>query len=178
MKQRKATRLKDYDYSSRGSYFVTICTKYGKEWFGEIQNGEMILSNFGRIAEECWIEIPVHFENATLDEFIVMPNHVHGILNIVGNAYMRSLPNRTKMLLSSIVQQYKSSVTRKIRYSSNHSRFQWQKSFYDHIIRTEGNFNKIREYNSYNPLKWEADIENLINIGRSTREYYKKIVNC
>lgn len=178
MKRRKATRLKDYDYSSCGFYFVTICTKDAEEWFGKIEGGEIILSSFGCLAEKCCIEIPVHFKHVKLDEFIVMPNHVHGILNIVGNAYMRSLPNRSKMLLSTIVQQYKSSVTRKIRYSCNHSRFQWQKSFYDHIIRTERSFNKIREYIKYNPLKWESDIENLINIGMSSREYYRKIVNC
>ena len=178
MKQRKATRLKDYDYSTCGFYFVTICTKDGKEWFGEIESGEMIFSRSGRIAEKCWIDIPAHFKHVKLDEFIVMPNHVHGIVNIVGNAYMRSLPNRTKMLLSSIVQQYKSSVTRKIRYSCNHNRFQWQKSFYDHIIRTERSFNNIREYIKYNPLKWESDIENTININMSDREYYRKILNC
>jgi len=91
---------------------------------------------------------------------------------------MRSLPNRTKMLLSTIVQQYKSSVARKIRYSCNRSRFQWQKSFYDHIIRTERSFNKIREYIKYNPQKWESDIENAIIIGTSSSEYYRKLVNC
>ena len=114
MEERKLNRLKDYDYSQNSYYFVMICTKNREAWFGKIESGKMILNKFGEITKNFWVEIPKHFKNVALDEFIVMPNHVHGIVIIVGNAYMRYLQNRTKMLLSRIIQQYKSSVTREI----------------------------------------------------------------
>ena len=107
MKERKLNRLKDYDYSQNGYYFVTICTKNREAWFGKIESDKMILNMFGEITKNFWVEIPKHFKNVSLDEFIVMPNHIHGIVIIVGNAYMRSLQDRTKMLLSRIIQQYK-----------------------------------------------------------------------
>jgi REP element-mobilizing transposase RayT len=95
MKERKLNRLKDYDYSKSGYYFVTVCTRNREEWFGKIENGEMHLNTLGEIAKDFWAEIPLHFQHIEIDEFSVMPNHVHGILVIgkdgVGNAYMRSL---------------------------------------------------------------------------------------
>ncbi len=177
MKERKVNRLKDYDYSQDGYYFVTICTRNREEWFGEIQSGKMILNGCGEITKNLWVEIPKHFKNVGLDEFIIMPNHIHGILIIVGNAYMRSLQNRTKMLLSRIIQQYKSSVTREINSLQNDFCFKWHKSFYDHIIRNEKTLNNIREYIVNNPLKWESDIENKINLKENNKGYYKRIID-
>ena len=95
MKERKLTRLKGYDYSQSGYYFVTICTEDREEWFGRVDGDEMRLNEFGEIARNFWTEITGHFNYVGIDEFSVMPNHVHGILvieeNMVGNAYMRSL---------------------------------------------------------------------------------------
>ncbi|MGH7909725.1 MAG: transposase, partial [Thermodesulfobacteriota bacterium] len=170
--------------SQNGYYFVTICTKNREEWFGEFESGKMILNKFGKIAKNFWIEIPKHFKNVGLDEFIVMPNHIHGIVIIVGNAYpstklgtgMRSLQNRTKVLLSRIIQQYKSSVMREINSLQNDFYFQWHKSFYDHIIRNEKTLNNIREYITNNPLKWEFDIENKISFKEGNKDYYKEII--
>ena len=166
-------RLKGYDYSQGGYYFVTICTKDREEWFGKIENGEMVLSMCGKVAGDFWSEIPLHFQHVQIDEFSVMPNHVHGILileeNIVGNAYMRShqgnafmhsLQDRTKMSLSKIIQQYKASVTRKINSLEEGLNFGWQKSFYDHVIRNDKSLDNLRQYIANNPLKWELDIEN------------------
>jgi REP element-mobilizing transposase RayT len=140
MKERKLTRLKGYDYSQSGYYFVTICTKDREEWFGRIEDGRMYLSTSGEIATDFWAEIPLHFQHIEADEFSVMPNHVHGILiieeDMVGNAYMRSnqrnafmhsLQDRKKMLLSKIIQQYKASVTRKINSLEGGLHFGWQK---------------------------------------------------
>lgn len=136
MKERKLTRLKGYDCSQSGYYFVTICTKNKEEWFGKVEQESMNLSGCGEIAHDLWAEIPAHFENVGIDEFSVMPNHIHGILivegDLVGNAYMRShqrnafmhsLQDRTKMLLSKIIQQYKASVTRKINSFENRLHF-------------------------------------------------------
>jgi putative transposase len=94
MKEKKLTRLKEYNYSQSGYYFVTVCTENKEEWFGRIEDGRMVLNNYGEIAKDFWSEIPLHFEHVKIDEFKIMPNHVHGILiiedNRVGNAYMRS----------------------------------------------------------------------------------------
>lgn len=192
MKERKQIRLRDYNYSAAGYYFVTICTEGKEEWFGRVENGEMILSIFGEVARDFWVEIPEHFKGVRINEFSVMPNHVHGILIIeektVGNAYMHSperdacmrpLHDRTKMLLSKIIQQYKASVNRKINSLQNDFHFQWQKSFYDHIIRNDRSLDNLRRYIINNPLKWELDIENrkTSRLGKSSKDYYKEIID-
>ena len=80
---RRSIRLQGYDYSQAGAYFVTICTQNKECLFGDIANGKMVLNDAGRMAEKCWCDIPVHFPHAGLDEWVIMPNHVHGILSIV-----------------------------------------------------------------------------------------------
>ncbi len=171
LRQRKLNRLPHYDYSSSGWYFVTICTKYHTDYFGEIKNRKMILNKYGFVAKKYWFDIPKHFINTRLDEFIIMPNHLHGIViirynnsnNIVGNADLRSLRNdnynRSKMHLSKIIHGYKSSVSRFVNETYEYH-FQWQKSFYDHIIRDEKSLNNIRSYICFNFLNWETDEEN------------------
>jgi REP element-mobilizing transposase RayT len=190
MKERKLTRLKGYDYSQSGYYFVTICTNNREEWFGKVERESMNLNKYGEIAHDFWAEIPAHFENVGMDEFSVMPNHLHGILVIeerVGNAYMRShqrnafmhsLQNRTKMLLSKIVQQYKASVTRKINSLEGGLHFGWQKSFYDHVIRSDRSLDNLRQYIVNNPSKWELDIENKKSNSpyKDCADYYGEII--
>jgi REP element-mobilizing transposase RayT len=121
-------------------------------------------------------EIPNHFENIILDEFVIMPNHVHGIIGIiepsVGDAYMRPLPKRNKMILSTIVQQYKASVSREIKEINNE--FGWQRSFYDRTIRNEREFHNIQAYIYYNPVKWQWDIENKAAL-KPDKNYYEKL---
>ncbi len=166
-RQRKPNRLRHYDYSQNGWYFITICTKEREEYFGKIQQGKMIMTNLGAIVLDLWLEIPKHFNMVSLDEYIVMPNHIHGIIVIdknnliVGNADLRSLQTkiktkniRTKMLLSKIIHGFKSSVSRKINQTI------WQRSFYDNIIRNEQSLCAIREYIRSNPLKWNEDEKN------------------
>ncbi len=171
--ERKQTRLKDWNYSNDGWYFVTFCTQNREEYFGEIVDGEMVLSEYGKIAKQCWEEIKDHFNHCELDEFIVMPNHIHGIIAIepddliksVGNNDRCSLQTKRNMeFLPKIISQYKSFVTREIRKRYDDFSFQWQKSFYDHIIRNEKSLQKIREYIYYNVDKWEQDEENPQNI--------------
>jgi putative transposase len=175
MKRRKLNRLDGYNYSQQGMYFITICTKNREYIFGEIVNEKMILNDIGKITERYWLEIPNHFPHVSLDEFIVMPNHVHGIIEIknnldVGNAHVRSKNiNRSKMLISKAIHGFKSSVTRRIfknqeRMYAFPTKFAWQKSFYDRIIRNEIELNKIREYIFKNPINWEQDRNNSANI--------------
>ena len=171
-KKRKPNRLKGYDYNQQGYYYITICTKNRLNPFGEIINNIMHLSQTGEIENKFWIAIPEHFKNIELDEFIIMPNHIHGIIivnngdvgnNGVGhpNHPIRAISvdnyDRTKMIVSKIIHGFKSSATREIRRQLNDFNFSWQKSYYDHIIRDENDLNRIREYISNNPTNWETD---------------------
>jgi len=177
MKNRKPNRLRNYNYSQNGMYFVTICIKNRFKCFGEIKSGKMVFNKLGKIAEKCYLEIPNHFPDVFLDEFVIMPNHVHVIIETgadnasVGNAEMRSkIKNnekidRTKMLLSKAIHGFKASVTKEINRMKDYNvEFGWQKSFYDHIIRNEISLNKIREYIQTNPQMWERDRNNMENI--------------
>jgi len=209
-----SARLQNYDYSQNGIYFVTICTREKEYFFGEIKNGEMNLNEIGKIAQQFWQEIPAHFPFVKSDEFVVMPNHVHGIIEIcrdiddtnnncakkqtfvktqtpvetprrgvstivgvstgVGvftndaktqNENQRGgyNPNWKPNSLGSIINQFKSVCTKKIR-KSNCWYFQWQSRFYDHIIRNDESLNKIREYIIKNPGRWERDKNNVENL--------------
>ena len=194
---RSSIRLKGYDYSRIGGYFVTICTLQKEHLFGKIINGQMICSTIGEIPKKYWLEIPEHFRNVKSDEFCVMPNHIHGILFItdnmnVGTDYNLSLqkpkqlhqshqPKQNKFQnvipesLSYIIATYKAAVTR----NSNkiNKPFAWQSRFYDHIIRSERELECIREYIVYNPLKWEFDRENQLsqNYKISYNNYFRGI---
>lgn len=163
MRERKINRMKGYDYKTPGYYYVTICTKDRKEWFGKIIERKMVLNDIGRLAQKYWIEIRKHNPQITIDEYIVMPNHIHGILILthqdnVGDADLRPLQKRQNMLLSTVIHGFKSSITRELKRKN--IEFSWQRSFYDHIIRTEHSLKKIREYIRWNPLKWDIDPEN------------------
>ncbi len=166
---RKNTRMKQWDYSRDGLYFITICVKDRHCVFGAVQNKIMRLNNWGRHAYECWQQIPNHFPGVIIDQFVVMPNHVHGIVVIeenhasVGNKYICSLTKNTKskhrnmMKLSKIIATYKAAVTRKINKFSSNNYFQWQRSFHDHIIRNERELINIQNYIFFNPDNWRDD---------------------
>lgn len=178
-KERRLNRLKDYDYSQIGYYFVTICTKNKIEHFGKIENGKTILNRYGEITQRYWKGIPNNYKNVRIDEFIIMPNHIHGIIIIKENydnvvrTEQCSVPtdNTNKMSkrknyghLSKIVKSFKDIVTKVIREQFNDFGFQWQRSYYDHIIRNETSLAKIREYIVNNPLKWDLDKDNIENL--------------
>jgi len=168
---RQRTRLQDFDYSSDGAYFITICVQDRQQVFGKIVNDEMILNESGRIAEKCWQDIPAHFPDAKIDEFVVMPNHVHGIIQIekshynqhVGNRHAYSLPRNTQ-LIPNIIGSFKSSVMRIIRKQIPSVDFRWQSSFHDRIIRDEKEMNAYQEYIRNNPLNWAVDRENALTL--------------
>jgi putative transposase len=158
--------LKEYDYSQPGEYFITICTNDKKCVFGEVIEEKTTLSSVGEIVKKYWEEIPMHFPNVELDEFVIMPNHVHGIIIInghVGVEYIQPLQNKYQHVipksLGSIIRSYKAAVTREC-YKNNHSYFKWQSLFYDRIIRSDKELSNIRDYINNNPLKWHLDEEN------------------
>jgi len=177
----ESARLKGWDYRNPGYYFVTICTKDRSHYFGYISDGQMHLSAAGEIAAQCWREIPIHRPNVELDEFMVMPNHVHGILvirehvaTLPGRVPVETLPDGVETLhatslqsvispkagsLSVIIRSYKSAVTKSAGLNG-FQEFAWQTRFYDAIIRDEKSFHKIRKYIADNPVKWELDKDN------------------
>jgi putative transposase len=183
--RKNSLRYPGRDYSRTGKYFVTICIDRMQKRFGKVINGEMQLSELGRIALNLWREIPLHFANTVLDEFVVMPNHIHGIIIIdnVGTLHATSLPKPatslpkpatslpkpattlpTKNAIMSSISPKSGSLSVIIRsYKSAVSKnahkidsgFSWQRSFYDTIICTPAQLSRIRKYIVDNPIKWE-----------------------
>ena len=179
--ERKPNRMFGYDYSMPGWFFITICTKNWKCIFGKIDNGEMKLNEYGCIVQKQWLWIQEHYDCVKMDEFIVMPNHFHGILIIedetanvgtgivgtgvgIGTGRDLSLQGKQKIKpLSQLIGAFKTTSS-KLIHKSGLPEFSWQRSFYDHIILNEKSLNHIREYIRNNPLKWEIDKNNPINI--------------
>ncbi|MEM9164905.1 MAG: transposase [Cyanobacteria bacterium P01_F01_bin.4] len=165
--RRPSMRLRGYDYSSQGAYFVTLCTYQRTCLFGKIVNGKSQLSPFGQIADDCWQQIPTHFPNVDLDEFIIMPNHLHGII-VIKYALIKNQPgiktadrfgNMMKPgALSTIVRSFKSATTRQINILRDAPRSPvWQRNYYDHIIRNAMSYRQIQHYIRNNPLSWQVD---------------------
>jgi putative transposase len=173
---RKSLRLKHYDYTKRGEYFITICTENKKFLFGDVVNAKMHLNDFGRIAARCWLEIPIHFEKVDLDVFVAMPNHVHGILalnypdkeiKVINGrgtaccAQKRSFGSAIPGALSTIIRSYKSAVSKEINnLLKTPGNKIWQRNYYDHIIRFDNEFWDIHYYIVRNPEDWEKDMYN------------------
>jgi len=155
---RKKIRLSNYDYSQPGYYFVTICTKNKIHYFGEIENRIMKLTKAGKIAINCWHDIPARFQNIGLDEFVIMPDHIHGII-IIENHKGRQ-PSKSRPTLGDVIGSYKSLVVYnysrfiKINKLNNVNPYIWQKRFHDNIIRSKYALNKIRKYIINNPKNW------------------------
>ena len=164
--RRRTMRLPGYDYSALGAYFITICTHQRQRLFGRIVKGENQISPFGQIVEDFWWAVPTHFSHATLDEFIVMPNHVHGIVVIKSPVTQRNNCGQQNTLghimkpgtVSTIVRSFKSVTTRKINaVRSSPGSSVWQKNYYDHIIRDKRSYYHIQNYIRNNPLSWQKD---------------------
>jgi len=187
---RRSIRLKGYDYAHAGAYFVTICTQDRECLFGGIIAGEMRLNDAGHMVYRIWNDLSVKYLGIETDEFVVMPNHVHGIIVIVGagpcacpgiHARPESCTAQpqtgqpqgvapTTLSLPEIVHRFKSFTTAEyrngVRYK-NWSPFNgklWQRNYYEHVIRNEDEMDRIRQYIIENPLKWAEDEDNPVNI--------------
>lgn len=139
---RKKLRLKYYDYSKQGLYFITICIKNREKILGKINDNQIELFKEGVIVKNSIRDIEKIYMNIKIDEYIVMPNHIHIIITI---------NNNNSINIARIIKQYKGSVTKKIGYSI------WQKSYYEHIIRDEKEYYNIKEYIQNNIINWEKD---------------------
>ena len=169
-KKHKQYRLKDFDYSSEGEYFVTICTAGRKHYFGKIEDGKMFLSEIGKIADRMWNEIPNKFNGIKLDVYQIMPDHFHAILiikepnmhliNQTPTKFKSGIKNNPMELrsvtLGKIIRWFKG----KVKYEVNkiNRNFNWQSRFHDRIIRDEKEFYFVSEYIINNPSNWEKDV--------------------
>ncbi|MEI9945145.1 MAG: transposase [Chitinophagaceae bacterium] len=176
-----SARLSSWDYCSNVGYFITICTANREHYFGQIINGIIQLSEQGSMADHCWSQIPNHFSFAVLGEWVIMPNHIHGIIVINKPRNDNDLPgvetghalslqtsddsqpqkphprfrNPGKNSISSMVGSFKSAVTKYC--NENKLPFGWQTRFHDHIIRDNDEFERIKHYIINNPASWEKD---------------------
>ncbi|HOZ29521.1 MAG TPA: transposase [Bacteroidales bacterium] len=144
-------RLHGYDYTQNGKYFITIEEKNMEHIFGKIINRELILNEYGKIVEECWFDLPNHYENLILDEFCIMPNHVHMIMII------KNIDGVKKHGISEFVRAVKTFSSRKINEARNTpGKKNWKVDFWDEIIRTDERYYEIKEYIRNNPKNWRV----------------------
>jgi putative transposase len=163
---RKTIRLREYDYRLSRAYFLTICTHERAMLFGEIIGGEMCLSAFGHIALDAWMETAIVRPGVIVDEFIVMPNHIHAIVLLPHHSKATETQTSPSLMrrprsLSTLVGGFKGTVTKQINARrATPDTPVWQRNFYEHIIRDDEGLRRIREYIAHNPASWESDAEN------------------
>jgi len=172
--RRRSVRLNGYDYTQPGSCFVTLVTQHRTCLFGDIINGESQLNDAGRLVQSVWIGLPVHYPGVVTDAFVVMPNHFHGIIILLGTR-PRACPEDNRgqpqgvaptMSLPDVVHRFKTLTTK--RYADGVKQCGWtpfagrlwQRNYYEHIIRDEESLDRIRQYIADNPARWTFDREN------------------
>jgi len=179
---RRSIRLKDYDYTKPGAYFVTICTMNLIHQFGEVIDGEISLSSAGEMVEATWHEIPPHYPHVEIDTFVIMPNHIHGIIILLEDDPVGAVPcDRPKagqpqgvaptLSLPEVIHRFKSLTTERyidgVKYSGwppfpGHL---WQRNYWEHIIRNHRVLDAVRRYIKQNPMRWDMDRYNANAIG-------------
>ena len=171
-RRRKSPRLWNWDYTTSGFYFVTVCVENRKKAFGDVVQDMVVLNSLGTKADKIWRMIPEHHPNVRIDEHVTMPNHIHGIIVLersnVGTLYTTSLQpsgdvsrdmgqiSPAKGSLGVIMRTFKAAVTRWAR-RNGFPDFTWQARFYDHIVRDETSLEAIRNYVRNNPFTWQED---------------------
>ena len=167
--RRRSIRLRDYDYASSGIYFVTVCTKNKECRFGDVADGEMGLNEAGKIIQTTWDALPRRYANIDLDVFVVMPTHVHGVIVLTDRPLVGAglaLPGSkgaasSAPTLGDVIRTFKSvSAIRVNRLLMRTGQPMWHRNYYEHIIRSQDEFDKIREYIVNNPVRWVFDHEN------------------
>ena len=152
---RRSIRLKNYDYSSPGSYYITVCVAERQHVFVHIQNRIMHLNMFVHIVQECWYELPQHYPHVHLDAWVVMPDHIHGIIVLTEYTDNAVMPEHTRHALPEIVRALKSFSARRINILRNTIGTPlWQRNYYDCIIRDQQHLHNTRQYIANNPARW------------------------
>jgi len=178
---RRSIRLQGYDYSQPGLYYITICTQNKACIFGKINNGKMVLNGAGTMIKTIWSEIPVHYHGFDIHEFVVMPNHIHGIIQIISNPAPvgtgpRACPDNDgqpikgqpqgiapTMTLFDIMHRFKSFTTNQYNKGVKQNNWHpfdkklWQRNYYEHVIRNEKSYDQICEYIATHTLHWQDD---------------------
>jgi len=159
-KQRRSIRLKNYSYSTAGFYYVTICTENKHCLFGHVINGRMHLNPAGQMVDNVWSNLSHKIDNIHLDEHIVMPNHLHGIVILpdIDSPKAQSLPKVIRRFKSYTDFSYRQGM--KVSNWRAFDRSLWQRNYYEHVIRNDKSLLRIQEYIANNPLKWDFDREN------------------
>ena len=168
---RRSIRWRGHDYSRQGAYFVTTCTLNKQFVFGSIVEGEMLLSDAGKLVERCWANLAERFPCLALDTFVIMPNHIHGIIRIVQDEGAASGVARKEgarwgaassaPTLGEIVRAFKSTSARAVNLLlSRAERALWQRNYFERVIRNDDGLGKIREYILTNPQRWASDGDN------------------
>ena len=155
---RRSIRLRGYDYSQPGWYFVTICTQNRIHLFGAIIDNEMVLNDTGKMVEQIWNDLPNHYAHVILNEFVVMPNHIHCIIELADNPAPNGLPAPTRHGLPEIIRGFKTFSSRRINELRNRpGNKNWQRNYWEHIIHDENEYHQIIEYIRNNPQTWALD---------------------
>ena len=186
-RSRKVIRLREYDYSQAGGYFITICT-YNREYlFGQVVNYQMMLNKTGETVKRWWLKLEDKFINVKLDNYVVMPNHIHGIIVViekdkVGAIHELPLQSgmmlRRQMLIPKTIGYFKMNSAKYINRLRDAMGYPlWQRNYYEHVIRNENELDRITEYIQNNPLKWDLDRENPLskNFNLDHDRYWKEI---
>ena len=154
---RRSIRLKDYDYTKEGMYFVTICVhKKSEIEFGKIVDAKMNLNEFGKMVEYTWFDLVNHIQFVELDAFVIMPDHIHGIIIITDTVDKPVARHPIRHGLGEIRQLKTFSAKRINKERNTTGNPVWQRNYYEHIIRNEESYSRISEYIKNNPAKWEA----------------------
>ena len=171
---RRSIRIPEFDYTDCGTCFVTVCAHRGQGIFGRIVDGKMCLAALGVLVREQWERLAAHFEGLSLGSFVVMPNHLHGILRLLGDGGTASrAPTAERFgrpvprFVPTIVRSFKSGVTREARRAGLRlERPVWQRGYFEHVVRNDSALEKINEYIATNPRRWDVDRENAEREGR------------
>ena len=154
---RRSIRLKGYDYSQEGAYFVTICTRDREPLLGRIADGQMVLSEFGMVVARSWLWLAARYPFVELDEWVVMPNHVHGIV-ILRRGGSRTAPTKP---LGRLVGAFKTVSAKRINQIRGvPGEPVWQRNYYERIVRDDDELSRLRRYVLDNPVQWETDENN------------------
>ena len=166
---RQSIRLKNYDYSQAGAYFITICTHNRECILGDIADGEIRLNRLGETVKMVLLDLTQHYRHVEIDEFVIMPNHIH-IIIILNEAGCKPAPTPNRHGVPEIVRGFKTFSARHINQTRNTLGIPvWQRNYYEHIIRNDGDLNQTRKYITQNPLQWELDEENPQNNDSTSR---------
>lgn len=163
---RRSIRLPEYNYSAPGAYYITLCTYERACLFGEIIDDAIVLSEFGKVVDDLWLELFINSEGIIRDHYVIMPNHFHGVIFInteskdqtANSDPQMDILKRRKMLLSKFIGKFKMSTSKQINQIQGASGNPvWQRNYYEHVIRHEDDLAHIREYIINNPLNWNTD---------------------